>query len=192
MPYEKLWPEALKDMRASGIPTGNDLLEYKYAAPWQAKTAVLRFPAAPQPEPEIARDAGFVEEREKASSVHALWEISAMTALCRDLGVKRVFGSYDGGGDEGFTHYRGVEMSDGRVIPASKDQWTMADLVQGGPPDIDFDELVESAVCALMGDAFGIGPVSVDGVVIIDFDACTITDEKNADVVLGDRMPWEV
>ena len=67
----------------------------------------------------------------------------------------------------------------------------MADLVRGEPRGIDYDELVENAVSALMGP-YGEGPFTLQGVVIIDFDACTITDEKNANVVLGDKQPWEV
>jgi hypothetical protein len=163
---------------------------YKYVDPWQAKATVLRFAATPGPEPEMAQDAGVLEEMREVS-IHALWEVSSMTAICRDLRVRRVFGSYDGGGDESFTHYQGVEMSDGRVIPASPDLRTMADSLHGEPRGIDYDELVENAVAALMGH-FGIGPYTLYGVVIVDFDACTITDQKNIDVVLGDKMPWEV
>jgi hypothetical protein len=96
------------------------------------------------------------------------------------MGVKRVFGRYDGGGDESFTHVLGIEMSDGGVIPAAPHDGTE-----------DIAELVEDAAAALMGH-FDVGSFVLYGVVIIDFDACTITDEKNADVVFGDKMPWEV
>jgi len=92
--------------------------------------------------------------------------------------------------DQDFTHWQGVELSDGLVIAAAQHRRTMAALVHGEPPDIDCEELVQHAVCALIGP-FGTGHGPLCGVVTIDFDAGTITDENNADVVLGDRMPWE-
>ena len=189
MPYCKMESEILEEMTgemASGPP--EDLFGYKYEDPWSANTAVLPFHAR-GPEGEVLEDTGTLEEGE---AIHALWRVSSMTTTCRELGVKRVFGSYDGGGDENFSYYQGVELSDGRVIPASEHLRTMADLIRGEPPGIDYEELVDSAVCALMGHSFGIGPFTLRGVVIVDFDTCTITDEKNADVVLGDKMPWEV
>jgi hypothetical protein len=151
---------------------------FKYVEPWEAKTTVLSFPATPGPEPQrLGGGAQFLEE----DSGLALWEVSTLAETCRDLSVKRVFGSYDGGGDESFTHFQGVEMSDGRVLQAGS---SLDD-------EIDFDQLVEAAVSALMG-GFDVGEFSLHGVVIIDVDACTITDEKNADVVLGNKKPWEV
>jgi hypothetical protein len=152
---------------------------FKYIEPEQARTTVLPFPATPGPEPELPQDAGDLEDME-AVSAHALWEVSGQTATCRDRGVKRIFGRYDGGGDESFTYVLGIEMSDGRVIPAAAPH----DGTEGSA------QLVENAVAALMG-LYGEGPYTLHGVVIIDFDACTITDEGNADVVLGDKMPWE-
>jgi hypothetical protein len=95
--------------------------------PWQAETTVLPFPTTPGPEPELPQRPAYsagnwlenYKKAEKATSVHALWKVCGLAATCRALGVKRVFGSYNGGGDESFTHYHGVEMSDGHVIPAS-------------------------------------------------------------------------
>ena len=37
---------------------------------------------------------------------------------------------------------------------------------------------------------FDAGEFTVRGAVTIDFDSCTITDEKNADVVFGDKVVW--
>lgn len=188
---------------------------YKYVEPWQAETTVLPFPEVPGPEPEpferipyhqpSAPKRGFFarlfgrtaapapgapqpspeqlyenyKKVQKANCARALWRISAITAACRAAGVKRVFGSYDGGGDESFTHLHGVEMSDGRVTDDPHEQ----------PQAIDFDDLVETAVSALLG-SFDAGEFLLRGAVIIDFDACTITDEKNADVVFGDKVVW--
>jgi hypothetical protein len=63
--------------------------------------------------------------------------------------------------------------------------------VRGEPRGIDYAELVENAVSALMG-TYDAGEFTLLGVVIIDLDAGMITDEKNIDVVLGDKKPWEV
>ena len=183
------WDE-YREWEGKGPGRGEQPLSlFKYIDPSQARTTVLPFLATPGPEPELPEDDPYLEEME-AVSAHALWKVSGHTARCRELGVKRVFGSYDGGGDESFTQYQGVELSDGRVIPASPALQTVTDLVHGEPRGIDYDEVVESAVSALMGH-YGEGPFALHGVVIIDFDACTITDEKNADVVLGTKMPWE-
>jgi hypothetical protein len=145
---------------------------FTYIDPWEAKTTVLPFPETPGPEPELPEEA----------SAHALWRVSRLTAPCRALRVRRVFGAYDGGGDESFTYFRGVEMSDGRVITAE----SLREEVRG----IDREQLVENAAAALMG-SFDVGEFVLHGVLIIDFDACTITDEKNPDIVFGDKMPWE-
>ncbi len=192
---------------------------FAYVEPWVVDTTVLAFPEAPGPEPEVPRRAAYgpspapkpgffarllgqtaapVEETrqptpeqllesfkavEKAAAARALWKVSGLTASCRALGVRRVFGSYDGGGDESFTYFRAVEMSDGRVIAAEP--------FRNEAGRIDCDQLIENAAAALMG-SFDAGEFVLHGVLTIDFDACTITDEKNADVVFGDKMPWEV
>jgi hypothetical protein len=164
------WSE-YREWEGTGIGRGDEPVSlFKYIEPWQANTAVLPFSDTPGPEPELLE-----------SPEHAVWKVSAKTATCRAMGVKRVFGNYDGGGDESFTHVLGVEMTDGRVIPAEPHDETD-----------DTAQLVENAVFALMDDSFGIGPLTLRGVVIIDFDACTITDEKNADIVFGHKRPWEL
>jgi hypothetical protein len=190
---------------------------FKYVEPWQVRTTVLSFSETPGPEPEIpgripyplntypgpgqgifarlfgtgsapaaetaqpSRDQWLENHRaiETATCAHALWKISRMTVPCRVLGVKRLFGSFDGGNDESFTYVTGVEMRDGRVVAA-------ADL-----RGVDYDQLIEDAAHALMG-RFDAGAFQLHGVLTIDFDACTITDEKNVDVVFGDKKPWEV
>jgi len=162
---------------------------FKYVVPWTAKTAVLQFPATPGPQPQdLSADpdpqlppgqqwvARFENEQKFASEL-ALWKLSSMTAKCRAGGVKRVFGHYDGGGDESFTYFRGIEMSDGRLI--------RAESTHGETRGIDCDELIADAAFALMGRHFDAGEFVLHGAVVIDFDACTITDESNIDVVFG-------
>jgi hypothetical protein len=191
---------------------------FQYIEPPQANKTVLSFRDTPGPEPEIPQRAAYrpppVRKRgffarlfgqkeamaespqlsteqwlenfrieEKAASAHALWKVSGLTATCRALGVKRVFGSYDGGGDESFTYYHGIEMSDGRMISE--------ELLRKVAEDIDCHELVENAVSAIMG-GFDAGEFKLYGAVIIDFDACTITDEKDAGIVFGDKTAWRL
>ncbi len=193
---------------------------FQYVEPWQAKATVLSFSETPGTEPEIpqripyprnvapAPSQGFFSRLfgtksatsaeapqaameqwlenhrkiEEATCVHSLWKVARMTVPCRVLGVKRVFGSFDGGGDESFTYFKEVEMRDGRMIPA--------DEIEREVRGIDCDQLIEDAAHALMG-RFDAGSFKLHGMLTIDFDACTITDEKNADVVFGGKNPWE-
>lgn len=128
---------------------------------------------APEPSPEQWQDwRSKFEEREDAIAKHALWKISGLVAKFRAAGVKRVVGAYDGGGDESFTHFRSVEMNDGRVI------------LEVGNWGLDYSALIDDAASAIMG-RFDAGEFMLRGVLTIDFVACTITDEKNAEVVFG-------
>jgi hypothetical protein len=161
---------------------------FTYIEPWQAST-VLPFPDTPGPEPEIPKRAPYSPEtwlenhrkEQDATSAHALWKVSGLTATCRALGVKRVFGSYDGGNDESFTSYHGIELSDSRLLSE--------ELLRKVAEDIDCEQVVEDAVTAIMG-SYGAGEFVLRGAVIIDFEACTITDEKDASVVFGDKLEW--
>ncbi|WP_298882568.1 hypothetical protein [uncultured Bradyrhizobium sp.] len=205
------WDLYLEQAESEGIEAPA-ISAFEYVEPWRAKTSVLSFPDTPGPEPIIPAQPqspyvgrpvapqGFFarlfgrrptlapapqpspeqwqdwrskfEEREDASAKHALWQISGLVAKFRAAGVKRVIGAYDGGGDESFTHFRSVEMNDGRVI---------SEVGNGG---LDYSALIDEAASAIMG-RFDAGEFMLRGVLTIDFDACTITDEKNADVVFG-------
>jgi hypothetical protein len=179
--------------------------------------------SAPQPTPQELFE--NYKARRKADAAHALWKVSVLASRCRILGVRRVFGSYDGGGDESFTDFRGVEMSDGSVVTAESlgipdtASFRAAMLREGRLPDAseevqrradlaaiilrrpakaketrcisDFEELVAHAAAALMG-TFDAGEFLLHGVLIIDVVACTVTDEKNVDVVFGVKKPWEI
>jgi hypothetical protein len=107
-----------------------------------------------------------------------MWKVSNMVAQCRSSGVKRIYGRYDGGGDESFTHLYEAEMNDGRKIAPDA-------LPKGA--GVDFEQLFEMAIFAIMGSYDG-GEFVLRGAAVIDFEACTITDEKNADVVFGDNI----
>ena len=185
---------------------------FTYIEPLATNTTVVGFPGVPGPEPETYREAasyfiaapkrGFfarllgrrpkptpkptaleLEQRlerqrklEKAAIAHALWKVSCHTAKCRALDVKRIFGAYDGGFDESFTHLHAVEMNDGRKN---------FDVIGLKSIGVDFEQVVEDATYAVMG-TFGAGEFMLRGAIIIDFDACTITDEKDFDMVFHD------
>jgi hypothetical protein len=161
---------------------------FRYVEPLRS---VVPFPDTPGPEPEIPPRVPYSPDtwlenytkQQQAIAAHALWKVSGLTATCRALGVKRVYGSYDGGGDESFTHYHGVEMRDSRMLSE--------ELLRKVAEDIDGDRLVEDAVTVLMGH-YGAGEFLLRGALIIDFGACTITDEKDAGVVFGDKLAWRL
>lgn len=208
------WDEYLDaaESESTDIPPTSS---FQYAEPWQAKTSVVSFPATPGIEPTIpsapespvkfARPAkksffsrlfGKVpapapvrtqptpeewqnwqrefSEFEKARSEHALWKVSKAAARFRAAGVKRVLGGYDGGGDESFTHFRSVEMNDGRQLDYNG-------LERKG---LDYEALIDDAAAAIMG-RFDAGEFTLRGALTIDFDACTITDEKDAAIVFN-------
>jgi hypothetical protein len=192
MPYyigagEPEWDEY---MEIAEDVAGPPISLFKYVEPWTAMTAVLPFPETPGPRPQAEKTdpaprqlspeqmlERFQNEQKHLSEL-ALWELSSATAKCRDNGIKRVFGAYDGGGDESFAHFRSIEMSDGRVISAEP--------IDEETKGINCSQLIEQAAFALMGrhDA---GEFFLRGALVIDFHACTITDEKDFDVVFGEQ-----
>jgi hypothetical protein len=221
MPYyvgagDPAWDEYLEESEIADFKEPVSL--FNYVEPWQGNSSILRFAEAPGAEPELPQyrahsqpstpKRGFFaslfgrrppviqtpqlstqqlvdifERNQKAACAHALWKVSGSTASCRTAGVKRVFASYDGGGDESFTHLHGAEMNDGRTV---------------GPDELrkiskatNFDELVNDAVSALMG-SFGAGEFVLRGAVVVDFETCTITDEKSPDIVFGDKVVWRI
>jgi len=187
MPYylgagEPEWDEYMTMLEDSDGDAEPPISLFKYVEPWTAGTTVLQFPATPGPQPEENNADPALEwierykNQRKLFSDRSLWNISRATAKCRARGIKRVFGDYDGGGDESFTHFRSIEMSDGRVLPA--------DSIRAETTGIDCEQLILDAASALMG-YFDAGEFVLHGSVVIDFDACTVTDERDANVVFG-------
>lgn len=199
MPYYFGWDEAesLENLArsesdgAGGLPRS----VFRYIEPEVVKTATFSFPEIPGPEPEVRPPVArtrqptteeLIEEFEedlKADTARALWKVSSAVAICRAMGVRRVFGSYDGGGDESFTLVLGIEMSNGRVIETA----AFGKEVQG----VNYRELVDEAVFAVMG-GFAAGEFTLRGAIIIDFDACVIMDEQDPDVVFGNKPIWSI
>ena len=195
MPYyigagDPEWDQHQKINEERGDYSEPPISLFKYVEPWTAGTTVLQFPETPGPRPQDKTAdpdpnlneseqwrVNYQNEQKHASEL-GLWAVSGMTAKCRANGIKRVFGDYDGGGDESFTYFRGIEMNDERRISA--------DSIRGETRGIDCEQLIADGVAALMGGSFDAGEFILHGAVVIDFEACTVTDERNVDVVFGE------
>ncbi|MGO9546511.1 MAG: hypothetical protein ACLPPF_17165 [Rhodomicrobium sp.] len=193
----------------------------KYVEPWEAKTTVVSFSETPGREPEVPPEIPYPfapsgnrehkpglmarllgrkstpmapqvqispkeyweswRQRQSALCAHEMWKVSKMAAQCRTLSVKRIYGRYDGGGDESFTYLFGAEMNDGRKVAPDA-------LPKGS--GVDFEQLFETAIFAIMG-SYDAGEFVLRGAAIVDFAACTVTDERNADVVFGGNTMLE-
>jgi hypothetical protein len=178
---------------------------FEYVAPWRAKATVLRFPETPGPRPASrpaplllagpARTPGVMarlfgraapavaaperararrDDAAEATAALALWEVASVAAHCRRLGYVRAFGRYDGDGDGQFTSCEAIVARDGARLEGP--------ALRPDSAGVDGGRLVEQAVAALMG-RFDAGPFLLRGAVGIDFDACTITDEQDPDIV---------
>ena len=127
------------------------------------------------------------EQKRKAEE--ALERVAVWAAAFRAAGVGRVLIRYDGGNDEGFTHFEALEMADGSrltsqdarasdivraAIEATGDKSDTHSLEKYG-----YLEILDDAVAAFLGPGFGTGPYEMFGAITVDCEACTITDEKD-------------
>jgi hypothetical protein len=207
---------------------------FKYIEPWAKEATVISFPNVPGPELEepVYTPTNFHEYFQKDQafrSTRALNQLSVLAEQCRTLGVKYVLGSYQGGNDEGFTHFhavilidgsrverptplhkicdpqtiKSVELADGQQSEAPGTYlWGLNELLVRAinlrdgrrierpsdlPTGIDFDELVDNAVTALMGN-WGAGSYELYGAVTIDINAQTITDEEDRASVFAAKV----
>jgi hypothetical protein len=155
---------------------------FKYVEPWANEMTVMSFPGVPGPElekPEYnpTNWSDYFSKDQAYRSRTALNRLAVLAAKCREADVTHVIGSYQGGNDEGFTHFHAVILKDGRRIEQPGDL----------PVGIDFDEFVDNAVTALMGN-WGAGAYELYGAVTIDIDARTISDEKDRDTVFAAKV----
>jgi hypothetical protein len=128
------------------------------------------------------------EQKHKAEE--ALERVAIWAAAFRAAGVRRVLMRYDGGNDEGFTHFEALEMTDGSClakqdIRARNVVRAAVEATTGDKPDTDgfekygYLEILDDAAVAFLGPGFGTGPFEMFGAITIDCEACTITDEKD-------------
>lgn len=143
------------------------------------------------------------EERQEEEKHRCLHAIALATAALRQIEVSRLYGRYDGGNDEGFAWLdHAVARSGGRLsvddlaarladtdllerLAAEKLAFIREDIT-------DRVEIVRSVIsdgfavdCAvlLLGSGFGTGPYWLYGAFTVDLDACTITDDRNAEPI---------
>ena len=127
------------------------------------------------------------EQKRKAEE--ALERVAVWAAAFRAAGVRKVLMRYDGGNDEGFTHFEALEMADGSrltrqdvatrdfvraAIEATGDKVYLDDFEKHGYLDI-----LDDAAVAFLGPGFGTGSYELFGAITIDCEGCTITDEKD-------------
>ncbi len=121
----------------------------------------------------------------------------------QNAGVRRAYCRYDGGHDEGFAWPARFDMQDGgRLSPRELAEQLRgagllhrlyaADVVDrpmGASPDQETDVAVLGWLCdewasLLLGTGYGTGEYSMYGAFTVDLDACTITDDRNADPIV--------
>jgi hypothetical protein len=211
---------------------------FKYIEPWAKDATVISFPTTPGPELDqpVYTPKNFSEYFAKDQAYRSTLAVNAISTIaqaCREAGITHVIGSYQGGNDEGFTHFHAIHIKDGSRVKrpqrlselcdvqtiktldladgrsvSSSDQtfwshfWGHNELMVRAvtladgrrierpttlPTGIDFSELVENAVTALMGH-WGAGSYELYGAVTIDIDARTISDEKDRDAVFAAKV----
>jgi hypothetical protein len=146
----------------------------------------------PQARPEVGSPEWMMEYAadQKSQAAEALEQVSIAAAAFRDAGVRYVFIRYDGGNDEGFTHFEAVEMSDGRRLGGEDAEARRAVraavlAAQGEETDVDafekfgFAEIFDAAAIALLGPGFGTGAYEFYGAVTIDCQECLLKDDQS-------------
>jgi hypothetical protein len=121
----------------------------------------------------------------------------------RKAGVRRLYCRYDGGHDEGFSRLGCAEMTDGEPLDADAFRQRLFDaglldrIYAAGMmrPSAHFSDrqqlasfldgsLISEWASMLLGDGYGTGEYSMYGAFTVDLEACTITDDRNADPVV--------
>jgi hypothetical protein len=120
----------------------------------------------------------------------------------RAIGARRAYGRYDGGNDEGFAWLDSVETQAGRVDAAALAETLLAGplLEKACPPGLlsrsdrwskqeqlrrfVLDRVCDEWASMLLGRGYGTGEYSMYGAFTVDLEACTITDDREADPVV--------
>ena len=133
--------------------------------------------------------------REQRTQQH----LAAMVPALKELGVRRIYCRYDGGNDEGFAWLDSMEMRDGTRLAgdARLDLQKQADLRAaaavkraGAVTDEAFlaylscGWLCHEWASILLGNSYGTGEYCMYGAFTVDLDACTISDDSNAQPVV--------
>lgn len=129
--------------------------------------------------------------------------LAIVLPVMRNNGVPRIYCGYDGGHDEGFAWLDYVEMCDGRRMDLDAFiRWLSAHQIQEklldaeilrGNANIAEAELRETLhygladewAAMLLGQGYGTGEYSMYGAFTVDLEACTITDDPDAEPARG-------
>ncbi len=148
-------------------------------------------PPSPRAQPEIgsAEWTKNYEKEQQQEAAQALYRVAVAAAALRSHGVNKVFVSYDGGNDEGFARLESLELGGRQVTrsdPEAKAAINAASVAAcGREADADMFErfgdveFADDAAIAFVGPGFGTGPYEMVGAIIIDCEACTLTDVKD-------------
>jgi hypothetical protein len=127
--------------------------------------------------------------QQKRKAEEALERVAVWAAAFRSAGVRQILLRYDGGSDEGFTHFEALEMADGsrltRQDPMARDVIRATLETTGDLADLDglekygYLDILDDAAVAFLGPGYGTGPYEMFGAITIDCEGCTITDEKD-------------
>jgi len=173
--------------------------EFMYLSPTEfgGEAETVRFSVA---EPQQGADLPLWELRREEDQRQRTFAF-AVPEL-RKAGVKRLYCRYDGGHDEGFAWLDRVEMTDGGWLDVGAiserlfddglldrvcDAGIMIPSSSSDRAEVRYfldDWLVNEWAVMLMGDAYGTGEYSMYGAFTVDLEACTITDDRNADPVV--------
>jgi hypothetical protein len=172
--------------------------------------AVELAPAAPGEPPLSAEEQR--RQREKARQERMQRAFALGVSALRKAGVQRLYCRYDGGNDEGFSWLDRAEMTDGARLDAGAISGRLAEaglldrifaagimhpsthIARRFPdPEQQVREqlrefldlsLVNEWATMLLGSSYGTGEYSMYGAFTVDLEACTITDDRNADPVV--------
>jgi hypothetical protein len=163
--------------------------------------AVELAPAAPGEPPLSAEEQR--RQREKARQERMQRAFALGVSALRKAGAQRLYCRYDGGNDEGFSWLDRAEMTDGARLDASALSGRLADAGlldkiyatgmmrpsdhESGRQQLGFFldcELIYEWATMLLGSSYGTGEYSMYGAFTVDLEACTITDDRNADPVV--------
>lgn len=142
---------------------------------------------------------------QKARGFSSRQRLFAVTVpALRALGVRQLYGRYDGGNDEGFSWLDNALLRDGTRIDADAlaqrlmelkflDQLTAGGVMKRVDRMSELDQLrsfIRDWMCTewatlLLGGSYGAGEYVMFGAFVVDLDDCTVVDDPKADPIVN-------
>jgi hypothetical protein len=160
----------------------------------------------PQPPAPTAPQSSYEERRQQSERLHEQRRqqlFAVVIPVLREIGARRAYCRYDGGNDEGFSWLDNVEMQDGARIGTDALEQRLSDVqlmeklyAAGMMKRTDhmseqehLKSFVRYSLCdewatMLLGSGYGTGEYSMYGAFTVDLEACTISDDPDADPVV--------